>query len=70
MHMSPTCYDSPRKMPTQPTVSEIRLNNITKCFAITAGALEILVGSLKSPFLETISNTTQSLLKNIEVNYH
>ncbi|KAJ7887159.1 hypothetical protein B0H13DRAFT_1888949 [Mycena leptocephala] len=53
-------------MPPQPTVTQIRLNNITTCLAITANTLEILVGSLKSPFLEAISNTTQSLLKNME----
>jgi hypothetical protein len=57
------------KMPPQPTVTQIRLNNITKCLTITANTLEILVGSLNSPFLEAISNTTQSLLENIEVNY-
>ncbi|KAJ7917620.1 hypothetical protein B0H13DRAFT_1870085 [Mycena leptocephala] len=52
-------------MPPQPTVTQIRLNNITTCLTITANTLEILVGSLKSP-LEAISNTTQSLLKNME----
>ncbi|KAJ7792820.1 hypothetical protein B0H13DRAFT_1935619 [Mycena leptocephala] len=34
---------------------------------MAANTLDILVGSLKSPFLEAISNTTQSLLKNMEV---
>ncbi|KAJ7849046.1 hypothetical protein B0H13DRAFT_1906402 [Mycena leptocephala] len=51
----------------QPTVTQIRLNNITTCLTITANTLEILVGSLKSPFLEAISMTTQSLLKNMEL---
>ncbi|KAJ7891117.1 hypothetical protein B0H13DRAFT_1887291 [Mycena leptocephala] len=54
-------------MPLQPTVTQIRLNNITTCLTITANTLEILVGNLKSPFLEAISMTTQSLLKNIEL---
>ncbi|KAJ7854370.1 hypothetical protein B0H13DRAFT_1903700 [Mycena leptocephala] len=54
-------------MPPQPTVTQIRLNNITTCLTITASTLEILVGSLKSPFLVAVSNTTQSLLKNIEM---
>ncbi|KAJ7831168.1 hypothetical protein B0H13DRAFT_1915583 [Mycena leptocephala] len=54
-------------MPPQPTVTQIRLNNITACLTITANTLEILVGSLKSPFLEAISNTTQSLWKNMEM---
>ncbi|KAJ7899920.1 P-loop containing nucleoside triphosphate hydrolase protein [Mycena leptocephala] len=53
-------------MPPQPTLTQIRLNNITTCLTITANTLEILVGSLESPFLEAISNTTQSLLKNME----
>ncbi|KAJ7829607.1 hypothetical protein B0H13DRAFT_1916375 [Mycena leptocephala] len=53
-------------MPPQPTVTQIRLNNITTCLTIAASTLEILVDSLKSPFLEAISNTTQSLLKNVE----
>ncbi|KAJ7806494.1 hypothetical protein B0H13DRAFT_1929594 [Mycena leptocephala] len=53
-------------MPPQPTVTQIRLNIIKTCLTITANTLEILVGSLKTPFLEAISNTTQSLLKNIE----
>ncbi|KAJ7827722.1 hypothetical protein B0H13DRAFT_1917504 [Mycena leptocephala] len=54
------------KNPPQPTVTQIRHNNITTYLAITANTLEILVSSLKSPFLEAISNTTQSLLKNME----
>ncbi|KAJ7909247.1 hypothetical protein B0H13DRAFT_1877873 [Mycena leptocephala] len=53
-------------MPPQPTLTQIRLNNITTCLTITVNTLEILVTSLESPFLEAISNTTQSLLKNME----
>ncbi|KAJ7848695.1 hypothetical protein B0H13DRAFT_2403973 [Mycena leptocephala] len=53
-------------MPPQPTVTQIRLNNITECLTITANTLEILASSLKSPFLAAVSNTTQSLLKNIQ----
>jgi uncharacterized membrane protein len=58
------------KMPPQPTVTQIRLHIIATCLTITANTLEILVGSVKSPFLEAISHTTQSLLKNMEVKYH
>ncbi|KAJ7930831.1 P-loop containing nucleoside triphosphate hydrolase protein [Mycena leptocephala] len=36
------------------------------CLTITANTLEILTGSLKSPFLAAISNTTQSLSKKIQ----
>ncbi|KAJ7896980.1 hypothetical protein B0H13DRAFT_1884747 [Mycena leptocephala] len=50
-----------------PSHTQIRLNNIISCLTITANTLEILDGSLKSPFLEAISNTTQSLLKNMEM---
>ncbi|KAJ7900489.1 hypothetical protein B0H13DRAFT_2517813 [Mycena leptocephala] len=53
-------------MPLQPTVTQIQLNNITTCLTITANTLEILASSLKRPFLEAMSNTTQSLLKNIQ----
>jgi hypothetical protein len=68
--MSLETSDPPYKMPPQPTVTQIRLNNITECLTITSNTLEILAGSLKSPFLEAISNTTHSLLKNIQVHYH
>ena len=39
------------------------------CLTVTADTLEILANSLHTPFLEALSNTTQSLLKNIEVNH-
>jgi hypothetical protein len=35
--------------------------------AVMAKTLEILAHTAKTPFIETISNTTQSLLKNIQV---
>ncbi|KAJ7849770.1 hypothetical protein B0H13DRAFT_2402140 [Mycena leptocephala] len=53
-------------MPPQPTVTEIRLRNITSCLTMTANTLEILSDSLKNPSLDAICNTTQSLLKHIE----
>ncbi|KAJ7620506.1 hypothetical protein DFH06DRAFT_1306113 [Mycena polygramma] len=53
-------------MPPQPSVTQIRLNNITKCVAATATSLEVLASGLKEPTLEEISNTTKSLLKNLE----
>ncbi|KAJ7909828.1 hypothetical protein B0H13DRAFT_2490039 [Mycena leptocephala] len=53
-------------MPPQPTVTQIRLNNIATCLTMAANTLDILVGSLKSPFLEAIFHTTQSLLKKME----
>ncbi|KAJ7869796.1 hypothetical protein B0H13DRAFT_1896478 [Mycena leptocephala] len=54
-------------MPPQLSVTEIRLNNIVTCLTVTADTMQILASGLKTPFLEAISNTTQSLLKNVEV---
>ncbi|KAJ7823183.1 hypothetical protein B0H13DRAFT_2446361 [Mycena leptocephala] len=53
-------------MPPQVSVTQIRLNNITTCLALTVDTVELLASSLNTPFLEAISNTTQSLLKNIQ----
>ncbi|KAJ7876213.1 hypothetical protein B0H13DRAFT_1893796 [Mycena leptocephala] len=64
--MSRTHYDPPHKMPPQPTVTQIRLNNITTCLTISANTMGILASSLKNPFLEAISNTSQSLVKNMQ----
>ncbi|KAJ7874608.1 hypothetical protein B0H13DRAFT_2551489 [Mycena leptocephala] len=50
----------------QPSVTQIRLNNITTCLTITSDTLHVLASSLKGPFLEAISNTTQSLLEHIK----
>ncbi|KAJ7741635.1 hypothetical protein B0H16DRAFT_1861755 [Mycena metata] len=50
-------------MPRQPTLTEVRLNNISTCVAITASTFNLLVDTLKISGLEAISNTTQSLLK-------
>jgi hypothetical protein len=55
-------------MPTQPSTTQIRLNHITACLTLTADTVKLLASSLNTPFLEAISNTTQSLLKNIQVN--
>ncbi|KAJ7839753.1 hypothetical protein B0H13DRAFT_1911075 [Mycena leptocephala] len=50
----------------QPSVTQIRLNNITTYLTITSNTLHVLASSLKGPFLEAISNTTQSLLQHIQ----
>ncbi|KAJ7749437.1 hypothetical protein B0H16DRAFT_1725082 [Mycena metata] len=50
-------------MPRQLTTTEVRLNDITTCVAITASTLSILVETFQIPGLEAILNTTQSLLK-------
>ncbi|KAJ7624257.1 hypothetical protein DFH06DRAFT_1305146 [Mycena polygramma] len=56
----------PISMSPQPSITQIRLHNITKCLAATATSLEVLASGLKEPSLEAISYTTQSLLKNLE----
>ncbi|KAJ7669448.1 hypothetical protein DFH06DRAFT_1294224 [Mycena polygramma] len=53
-------------MAPQPSVTQTRLDNVTKCLAITSDSLKILAGGLKDPSLAAISQTTQSLLKNVE----
>ncbi|KAJ7821796.1 hypothetical protein B0H13DRAFT_1920532 [Mycena leptocephala] len=53
-------------MPPKPSFTQIRLNNITTCLTVTADTVKILASSLNTPFLEAISNTTQSLLKNVQ----
>jgi hypothetical protein len=55
-------------MSPQPSVTQIRLNNITTCLTATVETVQILASSLNTPFLVAISNTTQSLLKNVQVN--
>jgi hypothetical protein len=54
-------------MPPNRISSQGRLAGITTCMAVTAQTLEILASTAKTPFMEAISNTTQSLLKNIQV---
>jgi hypothetical protein len=57
-------------MPPKRTFAQIRLNDITTCMAVTVKILGILASSAKTPFIEAIFNTTQSLLKNIQVTIH
>ncbi|KAJ7648955.1 hypothetical protein DFH06DRAFT_1300214 [Mycena polygramma] len=53
-------------MPPQPSLIQIRLNNITKCLNITVSSVEVLSSGLRESSLEAISYTTRSLVKNIE----
>ncbi|KAJ6592021.1 hypothetical protein DFH09DRAFT_1273275 [Mycena vulgaris] len=53
-------------MPTQPIATEIRFNNILKCFTIVLDSLEVLAKAFKSPFLEPISNAAKSLLTAVQ----
>ncbi|KAJ7748136.1 hypothetical protein B0H16DRAFT_1692259 [Mycena metata] len=53
-------------MPRQPTITEVRLDNISKCVTITVSTLDVLVNTLKIHGLEAMVNTTQSLLEMIQ----
>ncbi|KAJ7035194.1 hypothetical protein C8F04DRAFT_1345746 [Mycena alexandri] len=53
-------------MPRQPTATQARLNNISKCVAITANTFDVLVDTLKISGLGAISNTIQSLLELVQ----
>ncbi|KAJ7712663.1 hypothetical protein B0H14DRAFT_3637647 [Mycena olivaceomarginata] len=53
-------------MPSQPTASQVRLNNITTCLMMTINALQLLATNFDTPFLQAILNTTQSLLDHIQ----
>jgi hypothetical protein len=51
----------------QPAAIQIRQNMMTTALAATANSLKILADTLNTPFLGAIVNTTQAVLKNIEV---
>ncbi|KAJ7744889.1 P-loop containing nucleoside triphosphate hydrolase protein, partial [Mycena metata] len=53
-------------MPSQQSVTRVRLANISTCVTITVNTLNILVNTLKIHGLEAMMNTTQSLLKLIQ----
>jgi hypothetical protein len=57
------------KMPAQRTDTQVRLDTLATCFAITVDTLEILANTLNAAFLEAISNTARSLLKNVQVSH-
>ncbi|KAJ6521135.1 hypothetical protein DFH09DRAFT_1287227 [Mycena vulgaris] len=53
-------------MPSPPSATETRLNDILKCFTIAVDTLEVLATTFKTPFLEPISNTAKSLLTAVQ----
>ncbi|KAJ7444457.1 P-loop containing nucleoside triphosphate hydrolase protein [Mycena latifolia] len=53
-------------MPSQPTVAQIRFDNIGKCLEATMATLEVVADGLKTPFLIPIANTMRSLLTAIQ----
>ncbi|KAJ7830481.1 hypothetical protein B0H13DRAFT_2371955 [Mycena leptocephala] len=53
-------------MPSKPTVTQLRLDNIATCLAIVVNTLGVLATSLRTPVLDPICNTTEALLKNLQ----
>jgi hypothetical protein len=54
-------------MPTQPTLAQIRLDNIKNCLNAALTTVEVVSHGLKTPFLEPIVTTTRSLLGVVQV---
>ncbi|KAJ7681536.1 hypothetical protein B0H14DRAFT_3678208 [Mycena olivaceomarginata] len=50
-----------------PTVTQNRLDNVVICLTMTTNSLQIIADSMKTPFLGAIINTTQAVLKNIQL---
>ncbi|KAJ7456107.1 P-loop containing nucleoside triphosphate hydrolase protein, partial [Mycena latifolia] len=53
-------------MPLQPTVTQIRFNNIAACLPAAVDTLDMISESLDTPFLPVISRTIRSLLTAAE----
>jgi hypothetical protein len=66
----PLFSEAHTKMSPHPTLAQYRMNNIVTCLTLTTNTLQILATTLETPFLEAISNTTQSLLKHVQVKFH
>ncbi|KAJ7160545.1 hypothetical protein C8R43DRAFT_1176792 [Mycena crocata] len=49
-------------MSIQPSMTQLRLNNIQTCFTGVLNTLQILANSFGTPFLTQISNTAQALV--------
>ncbi|KAJ6564232.1 hypothetical protein B0H19DRAFT_1258698 [Mycena capillaripes] len=54
-------------MPAPTSVPVTAMSNITTCLTISMNTLELLAQSFNSPFLEALSNTAGSLLKNVQL---
>ncbi|KAJ7109590.1 hypothetical protein C8R43DRAFT_962591 [Mycena crocata] len=52
---------------SQPTLTQIRLNNIIMHFTSAVKTFEILAEALPAPFLEPISRTSRSLLAAVQI---
>ncbi|KAJ7083909.1 hypothetical protein C8R43DRAFT_965321 [Mycena crocata] len=52
------------------SMTQIRLKNIITCLAGPINCINILAETFKTPFLESVSKTTESLVTALEVNYY
>jgi hypothetical protein len=50
-----------------PAVAQTRLKNVAICLTMSTNTLQIIADSMKTPFLDAIINTTNAVLKNIQV---
>lgn len=55
------------KMPHQPTLTELRVNNIVVCLEPAIALLNEVKDAFGTPFIQAISNITLSLLNSIKV---
>lgn len=52
-----------------PSATQTRLENMAICLSMTTNTLQIIADSMKTPFLDAIINTTNAVLKNIQVSF-
>ncbi|KAJ6573191.1 hypothetical protein DFH09DRAFT_1312440 [Mycena vulgaris] len=53
-------------MPRQPTVAQVRFNNIITCLSAAVNTLDIISKTLETPFLPAIASTMNSLLLSVQ----
>jgi hypothetical protein len=54
---------------TPSIVTQNRLANVVTGLTMATNTLEVIADSIQTPFLGAIINTTQAVLKNIQVNF-
>ncbi|KAF8196282.1 hypothetical protein K438DRAFT_2122342 [Mycena galopus ATCC 62051] len=54
-------------MPRQPSVNEIRLNDITTCLTLALPLLNELHDVFEPPFLQSIANTIQTMVNSVQL---
>jgi hypothetical protein len=60
-------FDPHLKMPRQPTATDIRLDSIAACLTPALALLKELNDAFGPPFIQTIVNTTETLINSIQV---